>query len=165
MNTRRCSFAFCNKLHESKNIDIDSEEYTKRGSQYYHTDCVKISDTIKEMRDLWYQNIDENVDFRILNRVVSDLIFNKGYSADYILFCIRYSIENGNRLRFPPGLRYCVEFDNYKSAYNLEKKREILVKEKSNNNRFEEEAVKQMQVKPRTRQKQFGFGNILKGAT
>lgn len=163
MNTRRCSFAFCNKLHESKNIDIEGEEYTKHGSQYYHVDCAKISDAIKDIRDIWFQNIDENVDFKILNRVIADLIFNKGYSADYILFCIRYSVENGNKLRFPPGLRYCVEFDNYKSAYNQAKKREILAKEKPKNSRFEEEAVKQMQVKPRAQQKQFGFGNILKG--
>ena len=75
--------------------------------------------------DLWVKTIDKNVNMSNLNRCVEELI-KQGLSMDYLIFTLKYVIKNKFKLNYPSGLKYYVEYEEIKKAY--EKKNRKFIK-------------------------------------
>lgn len=141
-----CFFVWC--LHDHSKENLQSYETKK-----YHEDCYHASQDYDMVRDLWNENFTIETDtFSKLAQVFSRLL-KKGYSSDYLLFCVKYGIAQ-KILNYPPGLNYLVKDEKIKNAYAKkqlnEKAREIkkLQKEEMEEKMKKEESVK-FEFKPK----------------
>lgn len=125
-NIRKCRFVNCK--HSSKDIDIESESYVKDGSLYFHEDCYKLKKSnewkdqqtrkdLTEFRNLWWKSISKTVNFSQLMRILNDYIA-RGVSSDYLLFALKYCINNHLNLNYPNGFKYYVDRQDIKQAYD-----------------------------------------------
>lgn len=66
--------------------------------------------------DLWIRAINKDVSIPILNRCRNALI-SQGFSIDYLIFALKYVINNKYKLNYPDGFKYYVEYEEIKKAY------------------------------------------------
>ena len=118
-NLKTCKCQKC--VHDTREIDIDKDEFEHIGRYYYHKDCLKIRNDIVLIKDLWHNHISPNVVYSQLVKVLQDLIFNKGISSDYLVFLMNYIIKHKMVLRYPAGIRYYIDNQEIKTAYNKRK--------------------------------------------
>lgn len=114
---KTCAYTHCK--HESQKINIKEEEYEVDNNRYFHPDCKHEKDTVLEIIDYWCKNIDENVVFSRLRRIVDDIVYKYGYEADYVLFALK---KKARFLNYPPGLFYAIKDKTVKADYEHEKK-------------------------------------------
>lgn len=116
-DTRVCRYVNC--LHESKSINLLTDEFEKDGNSFFHKDCYETRANIQKIKTLWHDNIDSMVVYAQLNKIVNQLIFHDHLSSDYVLFALKYAIDHKEtiKLRYPPGLRYVVGNLQVRDAY------------------------------------------------
>lgn len=154
--TRVCRYVHC--LHNTKDIDLVNEQFVKDGNMYYHEDCYKTKNDIQRIKTLWHDNIDRMVVFAQLNKILNNLIFKDHISSDYILFAVKYAIDNKDvKLQYPPGLKYVLGNQKVKAAYEKAKapkytQSDFVAKEDDSN-----------APKFSFKKKNTGFGSILGG--
>ena len=151
MTTKICRATHC--LHDTKEINTDSDKYFQKGSCYYHSDCYKTVQDIKQIVDLWTTKINQNVVYPQLMKTLNHIIYTKHVNSDMVLFGLRYYINNHIPLNYPGGLYYVLQNKQMMQAYKTYRR-----KQQSNNITFivadeeEQEAV----YKPQTNR----FGGI-----
>lgn len=101
----KCRYAHCK--HENK--DIPKGEEVKNGTGYWHKDCLKESMDIREIVSVFQQEINPNVVIAQLRRTINDIVYNKGYGADFLLFGLNYYVLHGITLNYPAGLYYVLQ--------------------------------------------------------
>lgn len=124
----QCRYPKCMKLHETTELPVD--EAVKGGSRsYYHPDCYHTMQTVNEIKDLFYRNIDSTITGKQIGQLVSivnNMIFSKGIDVDYIKFALQFFINNKpGKLRYPGGIAYIVQDKDVISAWDMEKQRRI----------------------------------------
>lgn len=112
--TVKCKYANC--LHESRNIE--KENAAKKGSSYYHPDCLKTLNDIKEIIDLFKNKINPNPVYSQLQSVIKNIVFAKGLGSDFLLYGLKYYIEHNIPLNYPQGLYYVIQNKDVISSYN-----------------------------------------------
>lgn len=153
---RVCRYAHC--LHETKNINLTSDQYVKDGKQYFHEDCYKTKNDIQMIKTLWHDNIDGMVVFSQLNKIINNLIFNDYISSDYILFAVKYAIDHKDiKLQYPPGLKYVLGNKKVKDAYKK------MTSPKYTQSDFVAKEENSNAPKFSFKNKNIGFGSILGG--
>lgn len=151
-NTVKCRYKNC--IHDNK--DIDKSDAVKVGNSYYHKDCYDTKNDIAEIVDLFTKNINTNVVYSVLVRVINNIIFNKKNESKFLLFGLKYYIANKIPLNYPQGLYYVIQnkdvLNTYKKylAKQQIKNDKVIIKEENNEVDFN--------FKP-TKSK--GFGDIL----
>lgn len=105
----KCKYAKC--------FCQDSDEIIKS----YHPECLKTKNDINEIKELFVNNINKNVVYAQLIRVINTIIFNKGVTADYLKFGLQYYISHKIPLNYPQGLYYVIQNKDVASAYNRKK--------------------------------------------
>lgn len=178
---RKCRYTNCK--HESRDIDISSEEYKLVGTMYYHSDCFaekeladnnakskNNSDKSKQkhsdkqlsdmqlIRSLWETRINSKVSYGQLFGILN-VLMNRGYESDYLVFVVDYIINNNMNLKYPPGLYNYVNNWKIKNAYDEKLKAEI----KSEKFIVRETEKKDTTPKFAVKNKQNGFDSILGG--
>lgn len=121
--TVKCRFSGCEHLHETK--DIPKEEAVKSGNSYFHKDCYQTKEDIKEVIDLFKNNINPNPVYSQLQSVIRNIVFNKKLGSDFLLFGLKYYIEHNITLNYPQGLYYVIQNKDVINAYNKEKTKNI----------------------------------------
>ena len=79
---------------------------------YMRKDSADESVTLQSIRDLYRSRISSTVVFSQLNAVINDIVFKKNINAHFLLFALRYAVDNNIPIRSPYGLHYIV--DNYR---------------------------------------------------
>lgn len=134
---KKCSYRNCN--HSSKTIDTACEEYQLRKGKYYHPDCLIsfeknidketiISADIQLIKNMWIADISDTVVIPCLYAELNKLIADRGISSKYVVFVVDYCIKNKCNLRYPGGLKYYVDRQEIKNAYEKEQAKEIVKK-------------------------------------
>lgn len=77
------------------------------------------------IEQLWIKSINKNVDLTDLHMVIGKLI-KQGLTSDYLIFTLKYVIKSKYNLKHPGGLKYYVEYEEIKKAY--EKKNRKFIK-------------------------------------
>ena len=119
--TVKCKYANC--LHESK--DINREEAVKSGNAYYHADCLKTKEEIKQIIDLFTTHINPNPVYAQLQSTIKNIVFTKKISSELLLFGLKYYIDHKIPLNYPQGLHYVIQRKEVIDAYNKMKAQEI----------------------------------------
>lgn len=104
----KCRYAHCDRFHES--VELPIEEAVKSGkSSYYHADCYKESQAIKNITDLFQKYINKNVVFPVLKRTINNIVYERGIDAEFLEFGLKYYIQNKIPLNYPGGLYYVIQ--------------------------------------------------------
>lgn len=88
------------------------------GKSYYHEQCAEDKHNIDEMLKLWQDNIESEPIWNNLRRIINDIIYTKKHSSSFLLFAIKYCINNKINLKHPPGLYYIIKDEKIVKAYN-----------------------------------------------
>lgn len=118
---KTCRYAKC--AHDTKTIDISSEEFEVDGQKYYHKDCyeaaekeAQIKRDLQYIKNQWVLHINKAVVYSQLFKVLNGFI-NNGVSSSYLVFCVDYIISHGMKINYPFGLKYYVGKPEIKAAY------------------------------------------------
>ncbi len=122
---KRCKYSHCK--HSTDVIDLENDEYVEENGRFFHADCKHEKDTRAEIIDYWYRNIDEDVIFNQLSKILDRLLYSEKIDCDYILFALK---KKAKFLNHPPGLVYAVKDKELKKEWDFKKKLEQFNKSK-----------------------------------
>jgi len=112
----KCRYSYC-----KHNNEVNKEDAVKEGNSYYHKDCLKEKQLKSEIESYFLSNMPSTT-MQLLRKVIKQLIHEKHYSAEYVLFVLKYIKNNNKPINNPFGLiNYCG--DN--RIYTLFNKQEI----------------------------------------
>jgi hypothetical protein len=97
-----CGYRHC--LHKGEKVK--QEEAVTVGTRRYHADCAAIHRKIEQMKDLYYEKIDENAEFVQLTSVLNNIVFTKKINPDYMLFALNYIVKKKVKINSPYALHY-----------------------------------------------------------
>lgn len=109
----------CGYNHCQKHEKIPASEAVIVGGRRYHRECADIRIKIIEIRNLYIENIDKNVNFPELAGVINRIIFEKQTDVNYMLFAMKNIIRRKLRIKSPYTLYYIAE---NKQIYEMWKK-------------------------------------------
>lgn len=115
----KCRYSRCS--HSSKELPIEEAVLFGKGS-YYHKDCFKQNDEIKQIIDTFKLYVDPMVVVMQLRSVINNIIFEKFIDSEYLLFAVKFAINNKINLKHAMGLHYIVGYKNIQEAYIKSKK-------------------------------------------
>jgi hypothetical protein len=114
----KCAYKYCS--YKDRNLPIEDAILVGK-STYYHKECYKQNEEIKEIIELFKTHIDPLVVFSQLRTVINNIIFNKAVGSEYLLFALKYVINNKINLKHAMGLHYIIGYKNIQNAYMKEK--------------------------------------------
>lgn len=123
----KCRAKYCQ--HDNREMLV--EEAVKEGSCYYHADCCKTKNEIKEIIDIFSKKINPNVVYAQLQTVIHKIVYEKGLGSELLLFGLKYYISHNITLNYPQGLYYVIQNKDVINEYNKLKAKKI--KETANN--------------------------------
>lgn len=102
-----CRYSHC--LHGDNKILPKSEAHAN-GNAYYHQDCWECSRIILDIRNTFYEKVNNNVVVSQLMRTINNIIFDKGNDPKYVKFALDYAISHKDKikLQYPGGLYYVI---------------------------------------------------------
>lgn len=123
-----CRYPKCCKLHES--TELKKDDAVQGGSRsYYHPDCYHIMQTINQIKDIFYVQVNPMMTGAQIGQLVSianNMVFEKKIDVDLIKFAIEYFIRyKPGKLKYPGGISYIVQNRDVLSAWEREKERKI----------------------------------------
>ena len=172
----KCAFMHC-AYEDGK---VSEKDAVKINGRYWHKDCYETKSLIDDIIEMYCTHISSTVPMGYLRKIVNDIVFGKKLhnpnvtksqsnveAARFLYFALNYNIENGSRLRHPPGLYYIIDSAKIKDAY---KKQLDLQSEKEMKDYIEGENVEvgvptNLQSSRPPKNNNMGFGNILKGGS
>ena len=86
--------------------NVKADDAIKEGKAYFHPDCIKTKHEIADLRQMYFDLIDDKADFRVLCKVLNDLVLRDGLDIDYIRFSLEYYGKYKVRLKSPLSLKY-----------------------------------------------------------
>lgn len=132
----QCRYPKCMKLHESTELPKDEAVQGGKQKYYYHPDCYHIMQTINQIKDQFYREINPNMTGKQIGQLVSivnNIVFTKGNDVDFVKFALDYFIKyKPGALKYPGGMAYIVQDRDVLSAWEklqAQKIREELRKE------------------------------------
>lgn len=146
-----CRFKNC--IYDDKKLD--KSEAIKIGNSYYHKECNEIKEDIKLIVDLFTKHINSNVVYSVLMRVINEIVFTRKIDSKFLLFGLKYYIQNKIPLNYPQGLYYVIQNKDVENTYNKHLAKQQI---KSNKIIITEDSEADFNFKP-TKTK--GFGDIL----
>ena len=123
-----CRYPKCTQLHDSNKV-LKSEAFNNGKGRYYHEDCYHTMQTVNEIRDTFYKNINPTMTGKEIGTLVSTinhLIFKKNVDVDYLKFAVEYFIKyKPGKLNYPAGLHYIVNDSDVKKAWDQKREGEV----------------------------------------
>lgn len=119
----KCTFAHC---LFGDHADIPEGTEVKVGRSFYHPECAKVKENIRQITDLFVEHINPNVIFPQLTRAINNIVFEKGIDSELLLFGLQYYIDHKIPLQYPGGLYYVVQCrEMLKEYWKMVNNREI----------------------------------------
>ena len=126
MATVKCRYKYCK--HETQTLNREEAVLVGKSS-YYHPDCLRESQLINEIVDVYTKRVDKNPIYTHLRKTVNNIVVNKKVDAEFLLFALNYAADN-NMIKHVPGLYYIVKNEEIKRAWNKKKTSEFIHSEK-----------------------------------
>lgn len=124
--TKKSKLVKCRAKHcQHENREILVEEAVKEGNCYYHKDCYKTKEEIKEIINLFTEKINPNPVFSQLQSVINKIVYDKGLGSEFLLFGLKYYISHKYKLNYPHGLYYVIQNKEVITEYNKFKTKKI----------------------------------------
>ena len=83
----KCGYKHC--LHPNEKVPLS--ESVQVGKRRYHKDCADLYSKIEQIKRIYFDYIDDKCDYVQVVGVINNLIFVKGYDADFVMFMMKYT--------------------------------------------------------------------------
>lgn len=98
----KCRYKYCKYGGE-----VEKSVAVKEGSSYFHEQCYKEKNIKLEIETFWNDNM-PNAQPILIKKAINQLVHDKNYEADYVLYVIRYIKNHQRKINTPFGLlNYC----------------------------------------------------------
>jgi hypothetical protein len=84
-----CGYQHC----KHNGVKVPSDQAIKDGTRYYHEDCHKEKEQKKQITDIYYKYYKSTEDIKFVNTVIGQLIYDKFYPCEYVLFTLCQAIH------------------------------------------------------------------------
>lgn len=125
-NTVECTYKHCRC--EDKVIPLGEE--IRIGKIIYHKKCADEWNNIKEVKKLYYENISQTVVQSVLGKVINDIIYGKCIDAEFLLYALKYAINNHYKINSPYGLHYIIDDYKIKNQWSKDKTKNMVEQNK-----------------------------------
>ena len=112
--TYKCRSSHC--FHESKEI-LPDDDFVKVNNVAYHKDCYQAISNIREVIDIFAKEINPNVIFSELHKVINTIVYDKKIDSGMLLYGLRYYLDRRIPIRYPQGLYYVVQNIDVQESY------------------------------------------------
>ena len=112
-----CAYNHC--LHNGEKVPESSAVVI--GGKHYHWDCAQTKNDIREIKNIYINHIDGDVNVPTLLKVINDLVFKYDLELDYIKFALRYYSKYHIKVKSPFTLLYLRKNDMMKRKYERQK--------------------------------------------
>lgn len=119
----KCRYSHCK--HEG--IPVDKESGVHVGSAYYHQDCFKEKELLREIERYYIQNFEKDPIMQALRSVINKIVFTQGKSPEFLMYALRYTKANNIPLKHPAGIFYLMKDEKIVDSWNkyLNKKKPV----------------------------------------
>lgn len=83
----KCGYRHC--LHPETKIALSDSVAV--GKRRYHKDCAALHEKIEQVKRIYFDYVDSDSDYVQVVGVINNLIFNKRYDVDYVIFMMKYT--------------------------------------------------------------------------
>lgn len=123
MRTYKCQYKHCSHPEDL----MLKEDAVLIGTKRYHKDCAQIHDTIERAKRVFFDNIKPDSDYVQTVGVINNLVFKKGYSADYVEFMMQWLALRGAKVNSPYSLHYAINNNLISRDYKDNSKRQDVI--------------------------------------
>lgn len=100
----KCKYSYCKHGGE-----VDKDKAFREGNNYYHEDCYKEKTLKQEIEEYYLANMKDTT-LQLLRKVIKQLIHEKKYDAEFVLYTLKYITKNNKPINSPFGLlNYCTD--------------------------------------------------------
>jgi hypothetical protein len=100
----RCRYKYC-----KNNNEVKKEDAIKEGNSYYCEECYQEKQNKQKIEEFYIRNMPQTT-LQLLRKVIKQLIHEKKYKSEYVLFVLEYINKNNKPINNPFGLlNYCNE--------------------------------------------------------
>jgi len=110
----KCRYKYCKHPGE----EVSKDDAAKKGTQYFHKDCFKEREEKEKIVKLFLDKINPNTPVPQLRKTVNTIVNTKGIDSEFLLFGLKYYINNKMRLNYPAGLYYVIANKEMEAEYN-----------------------------------------------
>lgn len=118
----KCAFKYC--LYVSP--DIKPEDDVEKGGKHYHKKCLDVSETIKEILDVYYNDVSKTVIMKNLRHTINIIVFTKHVDCHFLLFALKQAIAQKRQIKAPAYLYYLIDDYDLKKKWETEQGRKII---------------------------------------
>jgi hypothetical protein len=105
----KCKYKYC-----KNNNEVSKDNAIKIGNSYYCKECYKEKCDKEKIEKLILEKLPTSV-IAIVRKVINQLIYDKGYNSDYVVFIASKILKENMALNNPFGIiGYCSNNYNYK---------------------------------------------------
>lgn len=115
----KCNYKGCTRPEDT----ILTGEGTVIGRHYYHTDCARKMECIKEVRTFYTENVSDTVVMSYLNKVINGIVYDKHVDPEFLLFALKFAVSHNQKIKAPAGLYYIIDNSRIKEAYSKEQQK------------------------------------------
>lgn len=90
----------------------------KDGNAYYHPDCLRTKNDIKEIIDVFTKRANPNVVYGVLGHVINEIVYNRKFDSSKLLWGINWVLDHGWNLRYPQGLYRVIQDVEWQEEYD-----------------------------------------------
>lgn len=101
----KCRYAHCKHVGEP----VDKEKGVHVGSAYYHEDCYKEKELLREIERYYIDNFERDPIMQALRKVINTIVFTQGKSPEFLMYALRYTKSNNIPLKHPAGIYYLMK--------------------------------------------------------
>lgn len=117
----KCNYKGCTHPEDM----IPTGEGTVISRHYYHTDCARKMECIKEVRSFYVENVSDTVVMSYLNKVINGIVYDKHVDPEFLLFALKFAMSHNQRIKAPAGLYYIIDNSRIKEEYNKESQKTV----------------------------------------
>jgi len=97
----KCAYKYCRYGGE-----VEKENAVKRSNRYWHKECAHEADMKNEIKDYYYKKFNSKEPMKNANTALKKFINEQGYSADYVMYCLK----KAEKLNSIYGLSYTLSY-------------------------------------------------------
>jgi hypothetical protein len=97
-----CGYTHC--LHKGEKVS--EQDSVIVGKRRFHKDCAQMKEYIDEIKDLYFDYIDKDADYKVVLSVINNMIFKKGIDPEYFLFGLKKWVWKKVKIKSPYSLHY-----------------------------------------------------------
>lgn len=93
----KCAYRHCLRPDEK----VPASEVVMVGNKRCHAECAELSLKITELKNFYFNNLDNKSDYVQVVGVINNFVLKKRYDCDFVLFLMKYIVVYCTKVKSP----------------------------------------------------------------